>query len=371
MRFLRRWLSLIALLGVLMGAGCAPAAASTAADDPTLASPAVELPATQTPAVPTSTDSPTPSPTASATPTAETATEISASLTPSVPVPTTCPPDQCAYASLFLSRPIAASANDRVDVTYRFGNTQGERREPHHGVEFLNPYGTPVLAAADGVVVMAGNDQEPTSEQGVWPITYFGPVQNFYGNLVVIEHIVPAELLQAFPELPQPAYTLYAHLSEVLVTVGQQVQVGQEIGKVGMSGVAQGPHLHFEVRLGENTYEAARNPDLWLAPHAEQEGTLNGALAGSFIDSFGNNLLKNSIVLEHLPDGADQPNDLEIPLLSYEEEELAGLSPWKESFGAGDIPAGLYRISFPHFGLKEILVTVLPGQLTVVTMNVE
>jgi murein DD-endopeptidase MepM/ murein hydrolase activator NlpD len=256
-------------------------------------------------------------------------------------------------------------------VTYRFGNTQGERREPHHGVEFLNPYGTVVLTAAEGVVVMAGNDQEPTSAHGEWPITYFGPVPNFYGNLVVIEHTLPAGLQQAFPDLPQPVYTLYAHLSEVLVSVGQQVQVGQEIGKVGMSGVAQGPHLHFEVRLGENTYEAVRNPDLWLVPHTDQEGTLNGALAGSIIDSFGNNLQKNSIVLEHLPAGADQPNDLVIPLLSYEEKDLIGLSPWQESFGVGDIPVGLYRVSFPHFGLKEVLVTVFPGQLTVVTINVE
>jgi murein DD-endopeptidase MepM/ murein hydrolase activator NlpD len=121
----------------------------------------------------------------------------------------------------------------------------------------------------------------------------FRPGFDFYGNLVVIEHTVPAGCA-AFPELPRPVYTLYAHLSEVLVTVGQQVQVGQEIGKVGMSGVAQGPHLHFEVRLGENTYEAVRNPDLWLSSHADQEGTLNGALAGCFIDSYGDNLQKTA-----------------------------------------------------------------------------
>jgi murein DD-endopeptidase MepM/ murein hydrolase activator NlpD len=268
-------------------------------------------------------------------------------------------------------RPIAQPGNDSVDVTYRFGNTQGGRREPHHGVEFLNPYGTPVLAAADGVVVVAGEDSDPVSPPGAWPLVYLGMFSDFYGNVVVIQHPTPAALLGPFPDLPQTLYTLYAHLSEISVQVGQQVQVGQEIGNVGMSGVAQGPHLHFEVRLGEDLYRASRNPELWLRPHAGADGQLNGAMAGSFIDSAGNNLMKTSIVLEHLPNGPDQPNDLVIPLLSYEEKGLIGEPPWGESFGVGDIPPGLYRISFPHFGLQKVLFQVYPGQLTVITMHVE
>jgi murein DD-endopeptidase MepM/ murein hydrolase activator NlpD len=283
----------------------------------------------------------------------------------------------CSYAAqFFLSRPIAPTGNDKVDVTYRFGNTQGKKREPHHGVEFLNPYGTPVLAAADGLVVVAGSDKEPTSERGVWPITYYGMFSNFYGNLVVIEHQTPVALLPIFPDLPQPIYTLYAHLSEVSITVGQQVKAGQEIGKVGMAGVAQGPHLHFEVRLGENIYSAARNPELWLIPHAGENGQANGALAGNFIDSYGNNLQKTSIVLEYLPNGPDQPANsgpeaLLINLRSYEEKALLGQPPWGESFAVGDIPAGWYRVSFPHGGLERILVQVFPGQLTMVTFRVE
>ena len=52
--------------------------------------------------------------------------------------------------TLLLAEPIAPSGNTRVDPSYRFGSTQGGRRDPHHGVELLNPYGTPVLAAAEG-----------------------------------------------------------------------------------------------------------------------------------------------------------------------------------------------------------------------------
>jgi len=293
-------------------------------------------------------------------------------LPPSQPSPTPCPPDLCAYSSpLFLVRPIAAPGNDQVDITYRFGSTQSSHRDPHHGVEFLNGFGTPVLAAADGVVVVAGDDRQPTSPQGAWPITFYGPYSYFYGNLVVIEHAAPEALLQAFPDLPQPIYTLYAHLSEISVQTGEAVKAGQQIGKVGLTGIAEGSHLHFEVRLGENTYPSSRNPELWLAPHQDKNGQLLGALAGSFIDSYGNNLEKDSIVLEHLPEGPEQPSDFQVTLLTYEEKALIGQPPWKESFGIGELPAGRYRISFPHLGLQERLVQVFPGQLTVVTFRVE
>jgi murein DD-endopeptidase MepM/ murein hydrolase activator NlpD len=258
-----------------------------------------------------------------------------------------------------------------VDVTYRFGSTQSGRRDPHHGVEFLNAYGTPVLAAQDGMVVVAGEDRQPTSPHGAWPITFYGPYSYFYGNLVVIEHQLPVALRAAFPEIPETLYTLYAHLSEILVGVGQEVQAGQEIGKVGMTGVAEGSHLHFEVRLGENTYESVRNPELWLVPHLDENGQLSGALAGRFVDSYGNNLSKPDIVLEHLPEGPDAPRGLQITLLSYEEKALIGQPPWEESFAVGDIPAGWYRITFPHFGARQELLQVFPGQLTVVTFRVE
>ena len=123
------------------------------------------IPATQTPNF-TATASPLPE--SSATPTA--------SVTPLPPTATPCPPNLCSYAfPYFLQRPIALPGNDVVDATYRFGTTQGGRREPHHGVEFLNAYGTPVLAAADGKVLFAGEDREPISEPGVWPQIFYGP----------------------------------------------------------------------------------------------------------------------------------------------------------------------------------------------------
>jgi murein DD-endopeptidase MepM/ murein hydrolase activator NlpD len=87
---------------------------------------------------------------------------------------------------------------------------------PHLGVDYAAPHGTPVHATADGSVSHAGD-------------------RGGYGNLVEIQH-------------PNGYATRYAHLSRVAVRPHQPVRQGQVIGYVGMSGLATGPHLHYEVR---------------------------------------------------------------------------------------------------------------------------
>ncbi|MGL4651761.1 MAG: M23 family metallopeptidase, partial [Caldilineaceae bacterium] len=58
----------------------------------------------------------------------------------------------------------------------------------------------------------------------------------------------------------------YGHLSQVSVQKGQRVQPDDIVGAVGMTGIAIGPHLHVEMRVGANTYEASVNPYLWVEP---------------------------------------------------------------------------------------------------------
>lgn len=99
-------------------------------------------------------------------------------------------------------------------VTSRFGTRW---RRHHTGVDIAAPRGTPIHAARDGRVVRAG-----------W---YGG-----YGLVVVLEHGDGME-------------TWYGHASAVLVRVGQQVDRGQVIGRVGCTGACTGPHVHFEVRV--------------------------------------------------------------------------------------------------------------------------
>ncbi len=368
----------ILLLGVLSGCLCTACSgdtqtSETVANSTSIAATIIES-AVSTPAIePTSTPLPItptiPTPSATKLPTNTPVTEPSPT---SSPTATPCPPDQCVYpGQFFLERPIPETGNTAVDVTYRFGSTQAGKRDPHHGVEFLNGFGTPVLAAGNGTVVVAGTDIEPISEPGAWPLEYYGPYSNFYGNLVVVEHQVPQEIRNLIPDYAPVVYTLYGHLSEILVEEGQQVQTGQEIGKIGVTGVSIGSHLHFEVREGQNKYAHSRNPEMWLASHQGEDGSLNGGFAGRVIDPYGDNVPVSNIVLEYLPQGSDGGTESEFYLLSYEEQDLIDQPPFHESFAIGDIPPGKYRISFPLFGRQEFLIEVLPGELTLLTFKIE
>ena len=89
-------------------------------------------------------------------------------------------------------------------------------RRMHSGVDFGAPHGAPIHAAAPGVVIMASYNHG-------------------YGNCVIIDH-------------GNGTTTLYGHASSLLVSEGQRVRAGQTIARVGATGLATGPHLHFEVR---------------------------------------------------------------------------------------------------------------------------
>jgi murein DD-endopeptidase MepM/ murein hydrolase activator NlpD len=92
------------------------------------------------------------------------------------------------------------------------------RNRKHMGVDFAAPQGTPVYAASSGVVLNAD----------------IGSLSDAFGQVVLIEH---GDKLQS----------LSAHLSRIDVQIGDFVQAGQQIGLVGKTGRATGPHLHFEL----------------------------------------------------------------------------------------------------------------------------
>ncbi|MDP1901406.1 MAG: peptidoglycan DD-metalloendopeptidase family protein [Rubrivivax sp.] len=96
----------------------------------------------------------------------------------------------------------------------------------HNGVDYGAPTGTPVRSVGDGVVEFAGR-------------------QNGYGNVVQLRH-------------GSERSTLYGHLSRIDVRKGQRVEQGQRIGAVGMTGLATGPHLHFEFRVGGRQQDPLR-----------------------------------------------------------------------------------------------------------------
>lgn len=309
--------------------------------------------------LPVSTPSTTPEPVITFAPSpAQASTTPSTAETEPTPItPTSCLLDECTFKDLyFLSRPIPPDGRDWIDYSYRYGTTMSGEREPHHGVEFLNSTGTPVLAAADGVVVVAGEDYE----------TVYGLFPGFYGNLVIIRHESPGYPVDA----DQPFFTLYAHLSQILVESGESVSQGEQIGKVGMAGAATGSHLHFEVRLGSNSYSSTSNPELWLAPGGDVNDNPGGLLAGRVLDTDGNLVSIVNIVLESVSSNNEEPT-IKLFLKSYADDSMVGNGPWSECFAAGDLPAGSYRISLIKNGFIEKIIQIKSGQLTLVTIRLE
>jgi murein DD-endopeptidase MepM/ murein hydrolase activator NlpD len=120
----------------------------------------------------------------------------------------------------------------------------GYRRDPfnghgamHAGLDFRAGYGSPIHAAADGVVSFVGR-------------------KSGYGNVVEITH-------------GNGLLTRYAHMSAFRSRLGQQVSAGNVIGLIGSTGRSTGPHLHFEVRI--NNRAVNPRPFLEAAPHVLEE----------------------------------------------------------------------------------------------------
>jgi murein DD-endopeptidase MepM/ murein hydrolase activator NlpD len=263
----------------------------------------------------------------------------------------TCLEGVCVQDGYFiLERPVGGNGRKTVDRANRYGSYRRATGDSYHGVYFLNSTGTPVVAAADGVVVVAGDDLN----------TSYGSFANMYGNLVILEHDLPG--------ISQPVYTLYAHLSQIAVSVDDSVQAGQEIGQVGSSGSITGSTLYFEVRLGENSYGASRNPELWLKPLADEDGQAFGALAGRIVDGDGNYVTMDNIVLEQLA-GPGQPAIDQLYLKTYSEKRLRGLPPYEENFSLSGLIPGQYQVSFWLNGMQQEEVEVQPGKLTFVNFQ--
>ena len=173
--------------------------------------------------------------------------------------PTFDPPSPISGPHFWLEPPFPGGFNQLYSPGYQFGSTGGGRYRIHHGVDIGNPVGTPVLATASGEVVHAGPDNPEL----------LGPYNDFYGNSVVIR--LDRKLNTSRGE--QDVFVLYGHLVSVEVQEGQWVGTGDYLGGVGMTGIAIGPHLHMEVRIGQNSYLHTVNPAMWMRP-AAYTGTL-------------------------------------------------------------------------------------------------
>lgn len=249
-------------------------------------------------------------------------------------MPTFTPPPYLPQTSpnehYWLWRPVDEDKGARwTDKHYPYGSNMNGTLRTHHGVEFNVPTGTELIASAAGTVVVAGNDN----------ITRYGETPRFYGNLVVIQ--------LDHRHNNQPVYILYGHLSEIFVQPGQRVKAKDIIALSGASGIADGSHLHFEVRVGENKYENTRNPILWLYPFEER-----GSVAGRVVWPNGE-LAQNVPIRLRRIDASSRY----AATTTYASNSVHGDDKWQENFAFDDVEAGYYEliIESPEYKIRTEL----------------
>jgi len=272
--------------------------------------------------------------------------------TPMLFQPISCEKDFCQFDwPGWLARPFSEPDRYQIDLTYSYASRGDGDLAIHHGVEFPNPYGTPVRAGANGEVVYTGNDEE----------LVFGPYPNFYGNVVILKH---DEMFGG-----TDVFSLYGHLSKINIEVDDIVQAGDVLGEVGASGVAGGSHLHFEVRYDDNNYQKSTNPVLWFSPMTNQ--ALGGAstLAGRISDSSGNFISEASFTLERFSDQGVV--ERHYYLKSYAQNGVNSHPILKENFAVPDLLPGEYRLTYISGRMYEIYFTLEQGMLGFIDLQID
>lgn len=125
-------------------------------------------------------------------------------------------------SNLLLDKPVNGPLSSKFGVR-RFFN--GEERNPHAGLDFAVPAGTPIKTPAAGKVILIGN--------------YF-----FNGNTVFVDH-------------GQGFISMFCHMSKIDVKLGQSLARGAVVGKVGATGRATGPHMHWNISLNDARVDPA------------------------------------------------------------------------------------------------------------------
>lgn len=125
-------------------------------------------------------------------------------------------------SNLILDKPVNGPLSSKFGVR-RFFN--GEERNPHAGLDFAVPAGTPIKTPANGKVILVGD--------------YF-----FNGRTVFVDH-------------GQGFISMFCHMSKIDVKPGQALRRGEVVGRVGSTGRATGPHMHWNVSLNDARVDPA------------------------------------------------------------------------------------------------------------------
>lgn len=255
------------------------------------------------------------------------------------------PDDAIAAPHFWLGKPLPGGGRVLINQRFPYGWDENGRLLLHNGVDMAEDLGTPVLAVADGTVIVAQGDAA----------AWYGWRCDWYGHLVVLE------LDQRWQD--QPVYALYGHILNPIVQPGQRVTRGEPLAEVGVGGAATHPHLHFEVRVGENEFGATRNPMLWLEP-----GPTRGVIAGRLIDPEGRPWQGVPLALL-----SQESSSITHSTWSYLGDPQHIANPdegWAENFVFSDVPPGLYEIATEIQGTAYTAeVRVTAGDVTTVTLE--
>ena len=281
-------------------------------------------PTPESTATPAPTAEPTAAPTAApevtATPTSTPEPSAAASPTPAVPsasptvTPTPTPSPQPVANPVKLEHDVLDNVDKECIYLFPVPNSSEITQEysaEHKAIDIAASSGSPVYAAENGTV----------SYVQIWDGSYDTTGMMSYGHMIQIEH-------------PDGNTTLYAHLSEINVQQGEKVVRGQRIGRVGSTGNATGPHLHFEVLTSSGKADPAEYlwtmPGEWIMEYAaDTEAGISptgiGDTGKSVIHYYS--LAKDTTTtvtgsLGHLPTKAIKSGSTEYPAYCLEKEKL-------------------------------------------------
>ncbi len=257
------------------------------------------------------------------------------------------PDTAAAEAHFWLSKPLPGGGRTLINQRFPYGWDENGRLLLHNGVDIAEELGTPVLAVADGTVVVAQEDLN----------AWYGWRCDWYGHLVVLE------LDQQWQD--QPIYALYGHVLNIQVEAGQRVKRGDPLAEVGFGGAATNPHLHFELRLAENQFDATRNPMLWIEP-----GSTRGVIAGRLVDPEGRPWQGVPLALVSL--GGDGGKYSTWSYLGDPQDLANSDQGWAENFVYADVLPGEYDLytSIQGVDYRQSL-TVESGQVTTIEIVTE
>lgn len=240
------------------------------------------------------------------------------------------------YDHFYFLRPIAVNEVNWPLPDYRYGGTFFAPDIVHTGIDIVAPRGTPVLSAEAGRVVWAGTG------------LYFGVYnpEDPYGMAVVIEH--------DFGYKNSPLFTVYAHMDEITINLGDTLKAHQPIGIVGNTGFTTGPHLHFEVRVGDNNFFQTKNPELWIAP---PQGW--GIAAARIMNLAYGPIEKLDVKLTSLS------TKKVYQARTYTMRGVNSDDYYQENFALSDLSAGFYQVSFDYQEQNYVhTIEIKPGVVT-------